>query len=282
VLIVENGMRMLPVRTLVLGGVLLVLLAVLPRLGALPLCQSWPRWIVPRAHASDPPVGGGAVAMAGDPVNLATGLYLRRHHDFVLQDPPGVVFTRTYRNQDFQSRPFGIGTSHPYELFLIGDNAEGSYAELIQEDGGRVHLRRVSPWFSAPGYLHEATPSRFFGARLRLSLLRNWELCLADGTRYTFPRCSSGSRVGQCAVSGFQDGQGRALTLTRDREGDLVRIATPRGQWLALQYDRAHRITEGRDSEGRVVSYGYDAGGRLVSVTYGDGRTFAYVTAVTT
>ena len=47
--------------------------------------------------------------------------------------------SRTYRQNDSVSRTFGVGATHPYEIFLVGDTNPWTYVDLILPDGGRVH-----------------------------------------------------------------------------------------------------------------------------------------------
>ena len=63
-------------------------------------------------RARAPHVAPTHAATDGDPIDLATGLYIRRTVDLVLMDGTPLILTRTYRNRDSQSRPFGIGTNH--------------------------------------------------------------------------------------------------------------------------------------------------------------------------
>src|SRR5262245_17751708 len=66
---------------------------------------------------------GGAQPGDGDPVDLSTGLFVARKTDLVLPDVMPIALTRTHR-QGFEltgARPFGLGSGHPYELFLILD-----------------------------------------------------------------------------------------------------------------------------------------------------------------
>src|SRR5512138_1685173 len=59
-----------------------------------------------RTGHTDLPAGG--TARDGDPVDLGTGLYVRTHVDLALRDTVPIIFSRTYRNQDDRSRPFGV------------------------------------------------------------------------------------------------------------------------------------------------------------------------------
>ena len=108
-------------------------------------------------------------AVDGDPVDLFTGLHTREHDDIVLAGAPEIRLTRSYRNRDPASRAFGIGTSHSYDLYLVGDAVAFTYVDLILKDGGRAHYVRTSPGSGYTGaeFLHTSTPSPFFMSRLR-------------------------------------------------------------------------------------------------------------------
>jgi Domain of unknown function (DUF6531) len=49
---------------------------------------------------------------SGDPVDPSTGLFTYSHTDLTLKDVIPFALTRTYRQGDYQSRAFGIGTTH--------------------------------------------------------------------------------------------------------------------------------------------------------------------------
>jgi len=55
-----------------------------------------------------------------------------------------IVLTRTYRQNDSGSRAFGIGSSHSYELFLVGDTNPYTFMDLILPDGERIHFVRTT------------------------------------------------------------------------------------------------------------------------------------------
>ncbi|HET9712240.1 MAG TPA: DUF6531 domain-containing protein, partial [Pyrinomonadaceae bacterium] len=118
----------------------------------------------------------------GDPVDLATGLFVYSKTDLVIPDTLPLVLTRTYRPRDTVSRPFGIGTTHPYELFIVGDTFPYTFADLILPDGGRVHYDRISPGtgFSDAVYEHTETPSIYYKTQIRYVGGR-WHLTLHDG-----------------------------------------------------------------------------------------------------
>ena len=68
----------------------------------------------------------------GDPVDLSSGLFVYNKPDLELPDVIPINSTRTYRPNDSWSRPFGIGATHPYEMFIGGDgNAYGVHSISI-------------------------------------------------------------------------------------------------------------------------------------------------------
>ncbi|MBI2526322.1 MAG: RHS repeat protein [Candidatus Rokubacteria bacterium] len=236
------------------------------------------------AMAADPGLGyapalAGARLSGGDPVDLATGLFVLRKTDLVVPDLIPIVLTRTYRPGDGQSRAFGFGMSHSYDMFLVGDVNPYTYLDLFLPDGTRIHFARISPGGSWPDavYEHTATPTRFHKARIVWNESHvGWDLTLKDGTLYQFPEANGAPRPQWAALKGYRDRYGNALTLTRDSNRDLTRLTTPSGRWVALTVDASHRITQAQDNTGRTVSYTYDAGGRLSTVTDAAGGVTTY------
>jgi len=52
--------------------------------------------------------------------------------------------TRVYRQRDTVSRAFGIGMTHPYDMFIVGKLNDFSYVELVLPNGSRVRFDRTS------------------------------------------------------------------------------------------------------------------------------------------
>jgi len=233
-----------------------------------------------------PPCGGCPVA---DPVDLSTGLFIYGKTDLALSDILPVSVTRNYRPNDYAERPFGIGTTHPYEMMLIGDNGSLSpmSAELVLPDGGRVKYERVGT--GSPITLeHTATPSRFYK-----SILTDpgesyggdhggWALKLQDGTVYQFAKWTRGMWIHSAVVKlvGIVDRYGNKITITRDGAHRASRVTSPNGRWIEFTYDteptHENRIIQTRDNIGRTVGYTYDAGGRLWKVTDPSGGVTEY------
>ncbi len=58
----------------------------------------------------------------GGRIYPGNGLYIRRNEDLVLRGTPPPILRRTYHSLDSRNRAFGIGASHGFESFVIGDS----------------------------------------------------------------------------------------------------------------------------------------------------------------
>lgn len=220
--------------------------------------------------SSAPPEGPppGSCCRGGDPVDLSTGLFLNENTDLSLADSIAVALTRTYRQRDTASRAFGIGSSHPYEMFLVGDTFPYTFLEVILPDGGRVRYNRTSPGtsYSDAVYEHTSTPTSFYKSTISWNG-DGWDLKLKSGSTYIFPEAFGAARAADSALIGIRDRYGNKLTLERDSVSNLTKIITPNHRWIELTYDSGNRITQAKDNIGRLVSYTYDSEGRLWKVT---------------
>jgi RHS repeat-associated protein len=220
------------------------------------------------APTNGPPAGSGPKDKGGEPVDLSTGLFVYERTDLVLPDTIPISLTRTYRQSDTVSRPFGIGMTHPYEIFMVGDTRPYTYQELILPDGARIHYDRISPGtsFSDAVYEHTSTQTGFYKSQLAWNG-SGWDLTLKDGSVYTFPDSDSATVPRRAACTSMRNRFGETLSLTRDSNSNLTRITTPNGRWVEFTYDTSNRITQAKDNIGRTVGYTYDAGGRLWKMT---------------
>jgi RHS repeat-associated protein len=242
-----------------------------------------------------PPPNGpppGSNASDGDPVDLFTGLFVLRKTDLVVQDVLPIVLTRTYRQGDTISRAFGIGATHPYDLYLWSAQ-QYQQADLILPDGGRIHYVRISPGigFAEAVFEHKetptttATPTAFYKSVIRWNG-DGWDLTLKDGTVFVFGD--------EAPLQSIRDRYGNTIRATRagvnnlgSPVGNITKITSPNGRWIEFTYDASNRITQAKDQIGRIVSYAYDNDGRLTSVTdpaggvtkhtYQKSRTSAFV-----
>ncbi|HZE69209.1 MAG TPA: RHS repeat-associated core domain-containing protein [Pyrinomonadaceae bacterium] len=206
----------------------------------------------------------------GDPLDLSTGLFVYDRTDLVLTDVLPISLTRTYRPGDNASRAFGIGSTHPYEMFLWSVT-NYTAADLILPDGARVHYVRISPGTSYTDaiYEHTTTPTVFYKSRLSWNGT-GFDLKLKDGTTYVFP-AESGLKY-------IRDRYGNQTTITRSSgtTGNITEVTSPNGRWVQFTYDTSNRITQAKDHTGRTVNYTYDAGGRLWKVTDPNGGVTEY------
>lgn len=219
---------------------------------------------------------------AADPVDLSTGQFTYSKTDLALPDTVPITLTRTYIANDSRTRAFGIGTTFPYDIFMVGNTNPYDYQELILPDGGRVRFDRISPgtnWTNAL-YVHASAGSQFYGALLSPntdpSIPGFWKLVLKDGTIYSFPESSASTTHFCQAVVGFQDRYGNRVKVDRDSGCHATRITSPNGRFITLTYDSQSRITQAADNSGRTVAYSYDTAGRLSTVTDANGGVTTY------
>jgi RHS repeat-associated protein len=206
----------------------------------------------------------------GDPVDLATGLFVYTKTDLALPDVTPLALTRTYRPRDTRSRVFGIGSNHPYDIFIVGDTNPWTYADIVMADGSRIHFPRISPGtnFNSAVYEHTESPSMFFKSKISWNSQKaRWDLRFPDGSLWEFPEAEFAPTPAKAALLSMQDRFGNKVTLTRDTNARLTRITSPNGRTIDLTYDGSDRITQAKDNAGRTIGYQYDASGRLWKVT---------------
>jgi len=206
--------------------------------------------------------------VGGDPVDLGTGLYVLNEDDIITSELPPILLTRTYRNRDQVSRAFGVGSTHPYDIYLIGDGKHFSYAELILADGGRIHFERISPGIGNIDALfeHTTTPTEFYHARMAWDRF-GWTIKLTNGASYSFRGCNDES---MCGLIRYTDPRGKTVEIKRDAHGQAMAIIAPNGHQITLDYDHNGRIkTAMYRSDPNMIQqcdYEYDTRGRLVKV----------------
>jgi RHS repeat-associated protein len=211
----------------------------------------------------------------GDPVNLGTGLFVLKKTDLYVADGVmPIALTRTYRPNDTVSRAFGLGASHPFELFIKG--IKYTTLDLVLADGGEIHFVRISPGtgFADAVFEHTSTQSVWYKSTIRW--VGGWELKRQDGMRYYFPDSELAGRYTGAGVLSITDRNGNVTTIQRDGGGNPIRITSPSSRWIELTYDGANRVTQAKDNAGRTVVYEYDTNGRLFRVTDPNGGTNEY------
>lgn len=220
---------------------------------------------------SNPPAGGTPGGPTrGEPVDPSTGVFLLHKTDLYLPDVIPLALTRTYNSGDNVARVFGRGMTHPYAMFL-SSQAQYSQADLVLPEGGLIHYVRVSAGTGSTDavFEHTATPTAFYKSRLAWNG-NGWDLTLTDGTVYVFGE--------NAPLQAIRDRYGNTVTVTRTggQMGNITRVTSANGRWLAFTYDASNRIMQVADNAGRTVGYTYDAAGNLATVTDPENNVTTY------
>ena len=224
-------------------------------------------------NASQPPnthgCGSGA---AGDPVDCSTGIFIYSKQDVQLADVIPITFERTYITQDSQSRPFGIGATDNYEIFLTAlGNPLYTKLFVILPDGEQVPYRNTNsntgdypnsmfvPILATDPSPETPTPDpSFWGSTITWNG-GGWNLKLKNGTIYAFPDSFSDNNPAGAAVTSITDRYGNTVTIARGANGNKTQITSPNGRSIQFQHDSNNRITQAQDNIGRTVVYTYDS-----------------------
>jgi RHS repeat-associated protein len=212
-------------------------------------------------------VGGLATTIegltGGDPVDLGTGIFVLKKTDLVLPGRLPVTITRTYRTLGTNAGPFGLGTSHSYDVILRQD---GDLRRLLLPGGVRVAFPKQSD-----GTFRNLTDPAYRGAVLTATGA-NHILRFKDGATWTFgaPSLNVSFLISQA------DRNGNQLTFTRTGTlGTLTTITDSVGRTIQFSYLNG-RVTEILDPVGRRVTYAYDNNGRLATVMDPEGGVTRY------
>jgi len=206
----------------------------------------------------------------GSSVDLNSGLFVRGESDLALGGLGSLSLNRTYRPNDTRSRAFGVGSSHIYDMYLVGDTFPYTFMDLVGPDGSRIRFNRTSPGTGPVDAEYEPESCGIASCSLKAIIKWNgggWILIYEDGTKLLFPDSFWAGTPQRAAMTGYEDRYGNTLSIVRDSTSNLTRIGAPSGRWMEFSYDASSRITQARDNVGRAVNYSYDTGGRLASVT---------------
>lgn len=197
----------------------------------------------------------------GDPVSLSTGLYMVEEHDFVFPDWIPILLTRVYRSEDSASRAFGVGASHPFELYLLRDDL-CTEMRLILPDGAFIqYLRTAGSNCLDATLVHKTTSTVFYNSGLSWNQeAQQWILHRQDGINYRFNDF--------LVLTEVEDTQKHRLTVGRDARQRVESVTSPCGYWVKFVRDNEGRIVRIDDFLGRRALYEYDGRGRLTRVEY--------------
>jgi YD repeat-containing protein len=208
--------------------------------------------------------------------DLTLGLFGYRKTDFHFDGDYPLQFTRAYRNLDEHSRPFGIGANDSLDIFLVGQM--GAYIDLIFEDGSRIHFDHAAAAADQKGDTYQAEPAggNPFSQSRATYAAGGWTVERGDGWKFYFPYTPHALGANVTVLTGFSDPAGRNYEMVRNKDGDLLSVTTPSGQWLHFEIDENHRFHSISDSSGRTVTYDYDEAGCLTRATDSQGNEEHY------
>lgn len=201
-----------------------------------------------------PPTNG----FADDPVNTATGNFLEPETDVPFTGPAKALeFTRMYNSLDARVGAFGPGWSSALDVRLELTDEGAAFATA---DGRQVHFPRSGDgwargigenfWLEAESHPGGGTPGPLQGDRL---VVRN-----NAGGWWAFTTAGVWVGSGQ--------GSGTVISVHRDAEGLVTRLAHEHGRAISIEY-AGDRVAYAQVSDGRRVEYLYDADRRLIGVS---------------
>ncbi len=230
-------------------------------------------------QTGDPVPGGGWTPGGpgwGDPVDPSTGVFGLHKTDLFLPDVLPIALTRTYNSADSAARPFGRGMTHTYAMFLWSAQ-QWQEADLILPEGGRLHYVRTSAgtgWVDAV-FVHQETPTTSATPTIWYKSViswngNGWNLQRKDGMVFVFGENAPLQRI--------RDRFGNTVTIfrTNGQTGNITRVTSPNGRWIAFTYDASNRVTQATDNIGRTTRYAYDTTGNLSTVTDAENGVTAY------
>jgi len=222
----------------------------------------------------------------GDPVDLATGLFVLHKTDLALSGRIPAFIHRVYNAVDPFGRvagfelPTGPGWTLSIDVALIDDGPDARV--LVMPGNSRVPFARTGAGTFANGTLPDLA-----GAVLHAE---------SDGQRLAFKDGSSWRFRGGWRIRGHntvldglgllieqRDRHGNVLAVERDVFGAATTIIEPAGRTLILTTSlldpadaMSARLVSASDPLGRSVHYGYDETRRLATVTDAAGGVVRY------
>lgn len=233
------------------------------------------------------PLPGNPASKDGEPVDLSTGLFIYNNVDLMVSDTIPINLTRTYRPADGTSRAFGIGSTHPYDIFMVGDYPQYSYADVILPDGESIYFPQTNPNYNwqvdtlfSIVFTNTDASTPFYGAKITWNN-NGWTMMLKDGSSMKFPDGSNAYNPQQAALLNITNRYGQTLNINRTQiagpnGGQITSIVTPGGRNVSFTYDSSNRITRAQDNIGRTVLYQYNANGYVSQVTDTNGGITKY------
>jgi RHS repeat-associated protein len=213
----------------------------------------------------------GSCGGGGDPIDLASGLFVYRETDLYEPGPMPIALTRTYRQGDTNTYAFGKGTTLPWDLRLWSQT-NYTALDLIFPDGATIHYTRVSPGTGFTDAIYKPTTAAgaFQGSTISYDSNRTgWNLKRKDGSVFFFGDVAP--------LQSITDRFGNTLSIlhANGQSGNITEVASSSGRWIKFSYSGS-QITQATDNAGRTVSYAYDGSLRLTTVTDPNGGVASY------
>ena len=201
-------------------------------------------------------------AVAGDPVNTATGNFYLNESDLIIPGPGmSFEFARAYNSSDSYSGSFGPGWTHSYNVFVQSDPC--STMVLVKWGDGQGHYyipdsNDFNSYHPAIGAVYD---------KLKLNPNNTWLLTRKDQTRYSFN--TSGKLIS------IVDKNGNCISLSYDG-GRLIQITDTANRIITVAYNASNLVKSITDPNTRQIIYGYNTTGKLTSVTDPNGNSESY------
>ncbi len=197
----------------------------------------------------------------GDPINMSTGNFRYRRHEFSYQAPGMLVqFVRFYNNHDRYDGPFGYGWSHSYNyrVYEVTDMVEDSVIVKVPFGGRFEFADNGDDTFSPP-----------YGRYDELLLESgHYTYRKLDGTRYEFGA--------EGVLTAIRDPNDNEVSFEYDADQLLTKIIDDAGRELTLTYWPSGKIRFLMNAASEVYQYYYDSQDNLTMAVDPMGHTQQY------
>ncbi|MDD4910184.1 MAG: DUF4329 domain-containing protein [Candidatus Omnitrophica bacterium] len=205
------------------------------------------------AAAQPPDINQKNRTEAADPVDISNGNFFYQNKDlFVPSRGLPLEIRRFYSSLDAYEGPFGIGTSHSYNIFLLEfsdgredyvlrRNANGSKDKFLQNSDGS---------YTAPAGCYDTLTKEAGG----------YVIHDKHGLIYRFGL--------EGRLNSITDRNNNVISLEYDPQtAVLSKVSDSSGRFIEFTYNPEHKVSRLRDFSGRLTSYEYDSDGNPIYVT---------------